>query len=56
MARVRTLTAPTVLVCHGGVVKVIFGAYMGLSARQSLSLDIRQDRVFWFRSGKVVYI
>ena len=56
MARLKALTASTVLVCHGGVVKVIFGAYMGLSARQSLSLDIRQDRVFWFRPGKVDYI
>lgn len=56
MARVSALAAPTVLVCHGGVVKVIFGAYLGLSARQSLSLDIRQDRVFCFRSGKVDYI
>lgn len=56
MANIGKLPAQTVLVCHGGVVKVLFGAYLGLAAREALSLDIRQDRVFCFRSGTVDYI
>lgn len=50
------LSSGSVVVCHGGVVKVIMGVYLGLKAREALSLDIRQDRVFRLRSGSLDYV
>lgn len=42
-----------VLIAHGGVIKVIWGAYLGLSLDEALSLDIRQDRIFRFCPGMI---
>ena len=50
------LVSPTILVAHGGVIKVIWGAYLGLEPHDALSLDIRQDRVFRFQDGQVEFI
>lgn len=59
-ARVRTglseLENGQVLVCHGGVVKGIWGTYLGLTDQEARALDIRQDRVFRFHRASLELI
>lgn len=56
LSGLATLGERQVLICHGGVVKVIWGAYLGLPATEAQLLDIRQDRVFRFTPGDLSLI
>jgi probable phosphoglycerate mutase len=52
----QTVTAPAVVVAHGGVGRVLRAHLLGLDKLASVSEDFPQDRVFLWRDGKGEWI
>ncbi len=51
-----TLTAPTFVVAHGGILRALLYLLAGLSAHEAPHLDVPQDRVILFTQGSVLTI
>lgn len=47
------LAGPSVVVCHGGVSKVVRGRLLGLSPRETINLPVPQDRVMRIEGSNV---
>lgn len=52
----KSLTGPTVCVCHGGVMRTLFRAIEGLDAAEASNLPIHQDRIARIESGRMAWI
>jgi probable phosphoglycerate mutase len=52
-AALAELDKPTVLVCHGGVTKVIRGRVLGLPPKETIHLPVPQDRIWRIENGQV---
>jgi broad specificity phosphatase PhoE len=53
MTWLETVRRPTVVVAHGGIVRVLLIRLAGLDPSEAVALDIPQDKVFLWKDGSV---
>jgi broad specificity phosphatase PhoE len=52
----KSVSGPTVAVCHGGIIRCIFTLTGTLSTVQAANLDIPQDQILRYQNGKLEWI
>ncbi len=52
----KSLTGPTVCVCHGGVMRALFRAIEGLDEAEASNLPIHQDRIARISDGRMAWL